>query len=445
MSIIGKITGLFSGVKNPTFSKSDILAVQQRAESILRAFDASLNAANQSKSRRTRENELQCARDGLVELKKLAHKFPFLQLTNLKAVEASIISVEAETLALPYDDFANTNMTVVSDRASHDSLMMRGKDMTSIERHAQGLHHLSSSDEQAALMCIQSCFRVINESIEIARKSSNLETKISRLDVARNKLKEARKQANQFALEVDGFDKAEEEITKLNEAMKAKTQTVEENLNDAFEYWNRNREIIGGLEFNATMQLRTPLRVLEWHGETHSDMRNKPPHIVKEMWEGGWAPKIKPFRELEIDIDELPDNSMASDIGHVIDSEYLPFLITVRKIVEMPESIDSRIAQLRKMQMPIEWESYVSRHGGIEKIIDYFFPLFVQTIPKTSAAIAGELLRLKLGTPNRIASTPDAALLAIKGIGQAKLNMIRDYCASIEGDRDSIRLDKVRK
>jgi len=204
-------------------------------------------------------------------------------------------------------------------------------------------------------------------------------------------------------------------------------------------------DLITGFEFNATMQLRTPLRVLEWHGKTYSDKRNKPPHIVKEMWEGCWAPQIKTWRELGIDIDEPPDDTMASDIGYVSDSEYLPFLIAVRKIVEQPASIESRIVQLRNMPIPKEWEGCVSLHGGLGKIIDYFFPLFVHTIPKTSAAIAGELLRLKLDTPNLIASTPDATLLGIKGIGQAKLNSLRDYCASIESDKDSIRLDKVRK
>lgn len=458
MSIIEKLKRLFSGASKPTFSESQILTVQRSAEKTLQAFNETLNTANQSKSRDVRESELQRAHDMLIELKNLAKNYPFLHLMNLNAVEASILAVEAETRALPYDDLSNTNMAVVSNSASHDSLMIKGKDVKSIERHSHDSHHLSSSDEQAALMCIQSCFRVVNESIEIARKSKNIETKISRLDVARNRLKEARRQAHLFSLDVDGFNEAEAEITRIEEAIKSgnpteipditskpRISTVEESLTKAVECWSSNQDIISGLEFNATMQLRTPLRVLEWHGRTHSDIDSPPPQVAKEMWEGFWIGKTKTFRELGIDIDEPSASTMASDIGQVIDSEYLPFLIAVRKAVEMQESIDGRIAQLRNMPMPKEWKDYVDRHGGIEKIIDYFFPLFVNTIPKTGASIASELLKLKLDTPNLIANTPDATLLGIKGIGEAKLNTLRDYCATIESNRDSTRLDNVRK
>lgn len=323
--------------------------------------------------------------------------------------------------------------------------------------------------------------------------------------------------------------------------------------------WDNNADIISGLEFNATMQLRTPLRVLAWHGRTHSDIDSPPPQVAKEIWEGFWIEKTKTFHELGIDMDEPTDGSMASDIGYVIDSEYLPFLIAVRKIVEMPESIDSRIAQLRNMRMPKEWKDYVDRHGGIEKIIDYFFPRFVDTLPEPETKamtvatrellkeatrlktekkyieacdklreaysadgadnamieerlrlpmylqLAGKndegwaelnrlsaryasryslskiehqikvflqkekneaatnpiriitqgdsllestsevLIRLGLDTPNRVAAATDKALLDIKGIGQAKLMALRNYCASIKSNRDSTRLDNVVK
>ncbi|OGS94062.1 MAG: hypothetical protein A3H31_03105 [Gallionellales bacterium RIFCSPLOWO2_02_FULL_57_47] len=93
-----------AGDNEPRFSESDMLAVQQRAETVQRAFNESLGIANQSKNRGTREYRLQVAREWLIELKKLANKFPFLQLTNLQAVEASIIAVEAETRSLPYNE-----------------------------------------------------------------------------------------------------------------------------------------------------------------------------------------------------------------------------------------------------------------------------------------------------------------------------------------------------
>lgn len=208
--------------------------------------------------------------------------------------------------------------------------------------------------------------------------------------------------------------------------------------------WGANDDIYNGLRFIATMQLRTPLRILAWHGKIHTDKNSAPPQIVTEMWEGLWITNVKTFREIGIDMDE-PDSTMASGIGYVNPVEYLPFLVAVREIVEMPDSIENRIEKLRDKPLLGVWRDYVDRHGGIEKIIDYFFPLFIETIPQASAAVVSELLRLKLDTPNLIANTPDAPLLGIKGLGQAKLKVLRDYCASIESNRDSTRLDGVKR
>lgn len=49
-----------------------------------------------------------------------------------------------------------------------------------------------------------------------------------------------------------------------------------------------------------------------------------------------WVPVTKTFRELGIDVDDLPPVLMASEIGQVPQDggEYLPFLIEYRTIVE---------------------------------------------------------------------------------------------------------------
>lgn len=105
MGIIGKLKDLiFGAMPEPKFSESDVLAAKQRAETLAREFSESFSIAAQSKIRRIREERLQIAREWLVELKKLAIKFPFLQLTNLQEVEARIIAVEAETLLLHCGD-----------------------------------------------------------------------------------------------------------------------------------------------------------------------------------------------------------------------------------------------------------------------------------------------------------------------------------------------------
>jgi len=561
------------------FSDDERASAQQRAETVLREFNESLNIANLSKNRETRGHRLKLAREELIELKELANKFPFLHLQNMQAVEACIIAVEAETRTLPHSEVADISIKSVSDKAQPESLALQGREIESPDRSSQDRQRLGASDEQAILMCIQSCFRVVNESIEIARKSKNLETKISRLGVARNSLKQARTQANQFSLRVDGFDVAEAEINRLDEAIKTGTPTeiagmqqidvnaasssaarnllkdatalkrekkfIEacEKLREAYsadgaenlmiedrlrlpmylqlagkndEGWaelnslsaryvdqfskpriahqmtiflrkennetasnpvrvilrgdNKPQEAVTeptsitvgelqnapmpswmadvtrGFEFSATLQLRTPLRVLLRDGELYPKNDGRQPQIAREPWEGIWLTALRTYEEIACGPDSTADSieffrrldagfaaagrKVASHIGPIRADEYLPFLISIREIVELNDSIENRINKLREMLSVCEWQEFLDRHGGTEKIVDYFFPKFMN-------------LAAGLDTPNRIAAATDETLLGIKGIGPAKLKTIRDYCAGIAGNRDGDRLDRV--
>lgn len=209
--------------------------------------------------------------------------------------------------------------------------------------------------------------------------------------------------------------------------------------------WRENQDLIKGLEFFATLQLRTPLRVLLRHGEQHLDVNREPPEIAREMWEGVWLPMTKTFRDLGLDIDEFPTGTAASDAGQISPEAYLPFLVTVRRIVESDESIQCRIARLRQVPMEGAWKVGVDGHGGIDSIIDYFFTPFVRTIPKIGDAISTTLSERGVTTPNAIAAASDDSLLSIKGLGPAKLEAIRSYCAGISQHRDADRVDNVTR
>lgn len=568
-----------AGASEPRFTESDMLAVQQRAATVQQAFNESLSIANQSKNRGTREYRLQIAREGLIELKKLANKFPFLHLTNLQAVEASIIAVEAETRSLPYKDVADSSIKDVRDTVQPESLALQDKQIESPERSGQDRQRLSANDERVMLMCIQSCFKVINESIEIARKSKNLETKVSRLGVARDRLKEAQKQASQFSLEVEGFDAAEAEINRIDEAIRTGTPTeipgmqqtdanaayssaarnflkeatalkrekkyIEacEKLREAYsadgaenlmiedrlrlpmylqiagkndEGWdelnrlsakyvdqfsqprianqmeiflrkennetasnpvrvivrgdNKPREAVSepksvtmgelqnaampswmadgyGFRFCATLQLRTPLRVLLRDGELYLKNDGHQPQIAREPWEGIWVPvSTKSFEETACGPDSTADNiaffrrldaglaaagrTVASQIGPIRADDYLPFLIAIREIVELNDSIEHRINKLREMLSACDWQEFIGKHGGMDKIIERFFPKFMN-------------LAASLDTPNRISAASDETLLTIKGIGPAKLKAIRERCAATTENRDADRVEDV--
>lgn len=540
--------------------------VIKRAQETVCAINNSLSIANQSKELSTRKSELKKARDELVELKKLANKFPFLHLQNLQAVEASIIAVEAETRLLPCNDTADSSVKDVPDKVQP-------------KRSGQDRQLLSKREEQTILMGIQGCFRVVNESIEIARKSKNLETKLSRLRVARDNLKEAQRQASQFSLEIEGFDKAEAEINRIDEAIKTGTPTeipgmqqtdanaayssaarnllmeatalkrekkyieacvklreaysaegaenlmIEDRLrlpmylqlagkND--EGWaelnrlsaryvdqfsqprianqmrvflrkennetasnpvrvilrgdNKPQEAVSGpisvttgalqnapmpswmadmckgFKFCATFQLRTPLRVLLRDGELYLKNDGCQPQIAREQWEGIWVTALKTYEETACGPDSTADSielfrrldagfaaagrTVASDVGPILADDYLPFLIAVRRIIEARDTIEHRIEKLHEMPIEASWQEFVSKHGGIDGIVERFFPKFMN-------------LAAGLDTPNRIAAASDQTLLGIKGIGPAKLKAIRERCAGITENRDADRVENV--
>lgn len=426
----------------------------------------------------------------------------------------------------------------------------------------------TDNEKNIILEGIYGQLRVINESIDVARKSKNPDTTNSRLEVARKVLNEAKKVANQYSLNINGFNEAEAEINRITDAVitgapkvfdgmreiqadpmystpsrnllkeatslkkekryleacdklreaynadGANMLMIEERLrfpmylqlagkndegwaelnkllkkhNDQFsnqvilkqmqiflkkennsdaknpiriteivdvpkslvfnsnlaEKWGNYQSVISGLEFHATMQLRTPLRVLSRHGEIHSDINSEPPIIATEMWEGVWVPKTKSFKELGIDAKEWPESTSSSDIGYIKPSEYLPFLIAIREIVELDESIDSRISKLyeRRENLP-NWRVLAGVFGGTDYFIKEFFPLFIETIPNINSSSVDELSKSGIDTPNKLEAISDEALLAINGIGKAKLKTIRDYCASIKENRDETRLDRV--
>jgi hypothetical protein len=206
---------------------------------------------------------------------------------------------------------------------------------------------------------------------------------------------------------------------------------------------NWTDDIVVGLEFCATLQLRTPLRVLVRNGEIYTKNDGKQPKIAIEQWEGCWIPKLKSFSELGLK--EPLEGTSASDIGQVYPREYLPFLIDVRKIVELNDTIDNRIYKIFQHPPTNEWMFYVNKHGGLESLSKKFFPLFLDTIPKLNNESIERLKELGLDTPNAIAQTHDDILLSVNGIGKAKLKTIRDYCVGITKNRDNKRVDTVNR
>ena len=216
--------------------------------------------------------------------------------------------------------------------------------------------------------------------------------------------------------------------------------TIEESQNNKIETWKENQDLINGLEFCATMQIRTPLRVLLRHGEVHTDKNTEPPKIAMEMWEGIWVTKIKTWRELGFNVDEFSPSTTASDIGLVKASEYLPFLIAIRSAIETPyqdiAEVTNRIIEVAKNP---QFSSFVAGHGGVDGLINKVAPNVISCMQGISTPIKQSLAGAGLDTIAKIDATTDAELLKLNGMGNAGLVKLRKYCEAFEGDRSAQR------
>ncbi len=198
-----------------------------------------------------------------------------------------------------------------------------------------------------------------------------------------------------------------------------------------------NSDILAGYRFCATMQLRTPLRVITRHGEVHAGL-DDPPIIAREAWEGIWLPQTKSWRDLGLDLPELRPTTMASDVGPIPadGGDYLAFLLAVRRIVEGRETISDRRSRLSGELSEKRWSTFVRKLGGKRSIVDRFFPPFTATIPGVASDIGAALRASRLTTPAKLSAASDAALLSISGIGPAKVKSIRAACVAATSQAD---------
>lgn len=132
--------------------------------------------------------------------------------------------------------------------------------------------------------------------------------------------------------------------------------------------------MIAGFEFVATLQLRTPLRVLRWHGKMHTDRDSPPPQVVEAEWEGVWVLKPKTWKELGgVAIPEFEPQS-ASDIGPVEASKYFPYLLGIHEISEGNQMRHVKEAALRAFLSRPEWAAFTKAHGGPDTVIATVLP-----------------------------------------------------------------------
>jgi hypothetical protein len=127
--------------------------------------------------------------------------------------------------------------------------------------------------------------------------------------------------------------------------------------------------------FAATHQLRTPLAILNRHGETHPGPLQAVPKIASEQ-DGIWLPVLKSWAELagpnvapevlkRLQAVSTPPEMMASDVGPIPSDggKYLPFLKAFRSIVESSATSDEKRSGLCLLASNSEFREYALIHA----------------------------------------------------------------------------------
>lgn len=186
-----------------------------------------------------------------------------------------------------------------------------------------------------------------------------------------------------------------------------------------------NQDIVDGLKFSATLNINTPLSVLRHHGDFFRGPFSEAP-IYGTQADGVWLFKMKTFRDLGIDVDELPDSSRASDIGSVTTSDYLPFLVQFRSVVESNDTPDQKLRNL--LELPKQsahfndiWQKLCASYADFPASF-FYFPFI--SLPGVGRQLAKRLYDAGFRTTDEIVTSSLDRLTAIHGLGIATATKI---------------------
>ncbi|WP_448228906.1 hypothetical protein [Pseudoxanthomonas mexicana] len=196
-----------------------------------------------------------------------------------------------------------------------------------------------------------------------------------------------------------------------------------------------NEDIIKGWQFCATLQLRTPLTVLQQHGRRVPRSPGGPPVVTTEMWQGIWT------YDVGDEFSMFDAVSMASEVGSIPANggDYLPFLIAFRTITEGGAPVTEKEAAMRAlMKQSGPGGTPYTKYHKVKDLIDEVLPRTIALLP-ISRPVRSEVVATGLNTLAKVEAASDKELLAINGLGPKSLAGIRALLATTTADKNAQR------
>jgi hypothetical protein len=195
------------------------------------------------------------------------------------------------------------------------------------------------------------------------------------------------------------------------------------------------QDVFRVLRFSATLQVRTPLAVLQHHDELFEGPPSAAPRYGT-MADGIWVPEPKTWAEFGFDLPEDPEGTHASDVGPVRPFDYLPFLVEFRTVVESDATVPEKIARLHTLRStsPGYSDFWHRLESAYPEFPESFFYREFTKIPGVGERTARALYAAGFHCHADLAAAEGAELQRVPGVGAKTVEAIVDYC---QGDGDS--------